>query len=205
MTTSILLPTSYLAAVSYYKEIHRCDRVLIEIYEHFPKQTWRNRCSIYSPNGIQQMTIPLDGRKDKTLTKDIRIDNSKPWQKLHWRSLEAAYRSSPYFEYYEDDLRTLFETGSDLLYEFNAKIQEKIFLLLNIEKEVRFTSSYIKDHDDAEDLREALSKKFLSTISVYPRYLQVFENKHGFLSNLSIADLLFNLGPSAKGYLEELQ
>ena len=202
---SIPLPTSYLAPVSYYKEIHRCNCVLIEICEHFPKQTWRNRCSIYSPNGIQQMTIPLDGRKDKTLTKDIRIDNTKPWQKLHWRSLESAYRSSPYFEYYEDDLRDLFEPGPDLLYEFNSIIQEKILSLLKIEKKIMYTSSYMKNQDDAEDLRVSLSKKYLSAIGPYPRYLQVFENKHGFISNLSIADLLFNLGPSAKDYLDKLQ
>jgi hypothetical protein len=199
---NILLPTSYFAPVSYYAQLLRADAVTIELYEHFPKQTWRNRCSIYSPNGIQHLLVPLSGRKDKSLTKDIGISNDRNWQLMHWRSLEAAYRSSPYFEYYEDDLRPFFERKFDSLVELNTGIMRSILELLKIKKEFSFSTEYIGKPAE-EDLRDILAKRNVMGTN-FPRYMQVFENKAGFLSNLSIADLLFNQGPQSAAYLAQL-
>ncbi|HEY6162717.1 MAG TPA: WbqC family protein [Bacteroidia bacterium] len=200
---NILLPTSYLPPIHYFAHILRAEKVFIELHEHFEKQTWRSRCSIYSPNGIQHLVVPLHERRDKSITKSIRISNKTGWQKNHWRSLEAAYRSSPFFEYYEDDLRAFYENEFDLLWEYNAKLLERLLGLLEIKKEANFTSTYEKEPLYATDLRDCLSKKNVLNIET-PRYLQVFGNKHGFISNLSILDLLFNLGPRAGEYLNGL-
>jgi hypothetical protein len=181
----------------------RAEKAVVESYEHFPKQTYRNRCSIYSPNGLQHLVIPLDGRKDKTLTKDIRISYDRNWQLIHWRSLEAAYRSSPFFEFYEDELKPFYEKRTELLIEFNFALQKKIMELLDVKKEISFTSQYEKMPAGLADHRSIFSKKNIPSKS-FPRYLQVFENKHGFIPDLSIADLLFNLGPKAKDHLLEL-
>src|SRR5687767_704652 len=105
MQQAVILPVSYLAPVSYFALLQQHEKISIELFEHFPKQTYRNRCSIYSPNGIQHLVVPVQARKDKMLTRDVRISYDHPWQKLHWRSLESAYRSSPFFEFYEDDFR----------------------------------------------------------------------------------------------------
>lgn len=198
----ILLPTSYFAPISYYVLLHRFPEVRIELYEHFVKQSWRNRCSIYSPNGVQHLTVPLAGRRDKTLTKDIRISYARNWPVLHWRSLEAAYRSSPYFEYYEDDLRSFFEKKYDRLVDLNTEVQEKMMDLLGTRKEISFTEKYEASPEDITDLRDCLSKGRVEGQHL-PRYMQVFENKFGYISNLSILDLFFNQGPQTAGYLKE--
>ena len=200
---NILLPTSYLPPIHYIAHLIRAEKVFIELHEHFEKQTWRSRCSIYSPNGIQHLVVPLHERKDKSITKNIRVSYKMDWQKNHWRSLEAAYRSSPFFEYYEDELREFYEGEYELLWEFNTKLLERLLELLEIKKEISFTTSYEKKPAAAIDLRDSLSKKEVLHFRI-PRYMQVFENKQGFISNLSIADLLFNLGPRAGEYLNEL-
>lgn len=201
---SHLLPTSYLAPISYYALLLSADKIEIELHEHFQKQTPRSRCSIYSPNGLQQLIIPLDGRKDKSLTRDIKISNENPWQKLHWRSLESAYRSSPYFEFYEHDLIEFYANKYELLFEFNNSLQNKILELLKIKKEFSYTLEYKKIPTGIADHRDHLTKKNLNLSNNFPRYIQVFEDKHGFLPNLSIADLLFNLGPDSVDYLKQI-
>ena len=199
---TILLPSSYFAPISYYASVLKSETIFIEQFEHFPKQTFRNRCSIYSPNGIQQLTVPLHERKDKTLTKDIRISYEINWQTLHWRSLESAYRSSPYFEFFEDDFRPYFEKKFNFLIDFNMEIMQEVLALMKIKKEFLFTSSYQKEFAGA-DLRDSLNKKNVSVIAL-PRYQQVFEDRKGFISNLSIADLLFNQGNDARDYLKKV-
>jgi len=197
---TILLPTTYFAPISYYASVLKSETIFIEQFEHFPKQTFRNRCSIYSPNGIQQLTVPLHERKDKTLTKDIKISYEINWQVLHWRSLESAYRSSPYFEFYEDDFRPYFEKKFNFLIDFNMEIMQEVLALIKIKKEFLFTSSYQKEFEGV-DLRDSLNKKNVPVITL-PRYQQVFEDRKGFISNLSIADLLFNQGNNARDYLK---
>jgi hypothetical protein len=198
----ILLPTSYFGPVSYYVLLSRSPAVRIELYEHFVKQTWRNRCSIYSPNGVQHLTVPLDGRRDKTLTRDIRISYARSWQVLHWRSLEAAYRSSPYFEYYEEDLRSLFEKKFETLVDLNTASQQVMMELIGIKTALSFTEKYETKPAGLTDLRDTLSKGRVEGQSL-PRYMQVFENKFGYISNLSILDLFFNLGPNTNSYLAQ--
>lgn len=202
--TSLLLPVSYLAPVHYYTLLLKHEKIFIELHEHFPKQTWRNRCSIYGSNGLLHLIIPLHGKKDKVVTKEIRISNKYDWQSIHWRSLESAYRSSPFFEYYENDLRKFYERKFELLPDFNMALQESILKLLGMKKYFFFTAHYEKSPAGYIDRRDCLSKKKLPEIRNFPRYMQVFENKHGFIPNLSIADLLFNLGPQAKKYLGQI-
>ena len=200
---NILIPVSYFPPLSCFHLIIKNENICFELYEHFPKQTFRNRCSIYSPNGIQQMVIPLHDRKDKTITKDIRISYEQKWQTLHWRSLESAYRSSPYFEYYEDDFRPLYEKKFDFLVDFNLELMQVVFSLMKMKRKISFTKGYEKIPADIKDCRDVLNKKNIPSVK-FPRYAQVFEDRHGFISNLSIADLLFNQGNEAKDYLREI-
>ncbi|MEW6470403.1 MAG: WbqC family protein [Bacteroidota bacterium] len=198
----ILLPVAYLPPLSYCARLLRHENVYIELYEHFPKQTWRNRCSIYSPNGIQHLVVPISGRKDKMIVKDVRLSNERDWQTLHWRSLEAAYRSSPFFEYYEDELRPHFEKKHEFLVDLDMELLGTLLGLLKREQKFTCTEKFEKD-PGVNDGRHLLDKKAVAAAAL-PRYSQVFENKHGFLSNLSVVDLLFNQGNASADYLREL-
>jgi hypothetical protein len=191
-----VFPSVYLAPISYFSELIKYDQVMIEHFENFKKQSIRNHCVIYSPNGPLKLSIPLYKRSERTLTKEIIISDSYGWQKLHWRSLESAYRSSPFFEFYEHDFLPLYEKPFKYLVEFNNEIMQLILRLLKIKTEIKPTLSYEKEY--VKDYRNFFSEK--ANHSDHPPYTQVFSNKHGFLADLSIADLLFNQGPSAKEY-----
>ena len=203
--SGILLPTAYLPPVQYYSKLIAHPEIIVEHFEHFPKQTYRNRTYIYSPNGMQLLVVPLNSRSERTITKDIRISYNDPWQNLHWRSIEAAYRRSPYFEYYEDDLTPFYtEKKFEFLIDLNMAMIEFINSLLKIKMACSPTSSYEKNYEDIIDLRTAISpKEELSADTSFKikEYSQVFDNKHGFIPNLSIIDLLFNHGPRSIEYL----
>lgn len=204
-SNSILLPTAYLPPIQYYSKLIAYPEIIIEHFEHFPKQTYRNRTYIYSPNGKQNLVVPLKSRTERTLTKDIRICYNDPWQKLHWRSFEAAYRRSPYFEYYEDDLRPFYtEPKFEFLIDLNMALIEFINTSLKINCAPQPTSTYEKEYKEMDDYRSTISpKKELSSDTTFKvkEYSQVFDNKHGFIPNLSIVDLLFNHGPRSVEYL----
>lgn len=197
---SLLLPTSYFPPVSYFSALLKNKNIIIEVKEHFPKQTWRNRCSIYSPNGQQHLIIPLSNRRDKTIVEEIIIDNNQNWQSIHFKSLEAAYRSSPFFEFYEDDLRHLFEIKNETLLQHNLQCLKAILKITGIECNITLSTEYNKTPAGLDDQREILSKKNISNF-VNPPYYQTFSNKNGFLNNLSILDLLFNKGRETSDYL----
>jgi hypothetical protein len=200
---SVLLSTAYLGPIVYYQQLIHAEEVWIERFEHFQKQTYRNRCEIYGANGKLDLTIPVEKHPEKTYTKDIRISTNNHWQKVHWRSIEAAYRSSPYFEYYEMEFTTLYQQSYDLLFDFNIQLQKLVLTLLSIDTKIHFTERYEKKTVDT-DLRILISpkNKSLTRLSFEPKpYTQVFSDRLGFIPNLSILDLLFNEGPHAKEYL----
>ena len=199
---AVLLSTTYFGPIQWYQKLYRADEAWIEQHEHFVKQTYRSRCIIATTQGTQALTVPVerDILKSQAI-KDIRISDHGNWRHLHWNALQSAYGESPFFEYYEDDLRPFFEKRWTFLFDFNEAIREKLCELLDISPVVRFTEKYVSDH--ASDYREAINPKHPAPDPDFQprRYYQVYEAKHGFLPNLSIVDLLFNMGPESVFYL----
>ena len=199
---AVLLSTTYFGPIQWYQKLYRADEAWIEQHEHFIKQTYRSRCIIATTQGTQALTVPVErDLLNSQSIKDIRISDHGNWRHLHWNALQSAYGESPFFEYYEDDLRPFFEKRWTFLFDFNEAIREKICELLDITPVVRFTERYVSTH--ASDYREAINPKHPAPDPDFQprRYYQVYEAKHGFLPNLSIVDLLFNMGPEAIFYL----
>ncbi|MGN0186207.1 MAG: WbqC family protein [Paludibacteraceae bacterium] len=197
----VILPTAYLAPVSYYYYLINFDTV-VEQHEHYRKQTLANHCHIATAHGIDTLTIPVE-HTNHTPTHDVRISFHHDWQTLHWRALEAAYNASPFFDYYKDDLKPFYEQPTDNLLRWNTQLQNKILELLGFDIKHSFTNTYKKEYDNnAIDLRDAFTtKKNVVTLQpdyVLKPYYQVFEQKFGFLPDLSIIDLLFNMGNEAR-------
>lgn len=199
---SLLLPT-YFPSISHFVAMSQADSITFEIEDNFQKQTNRNRTYIYSPNGIQLLNIPVKHSKEThQKTKDIQIETDFDWQKQHFKSLEAAYRSSPFFEYFEDDIRPIFEKKHTFLLDLNFETLEFVSKCLRIKFDFDTTTEYFHEVDanTVLDLRPLVNGK--KDNSVFESYTQVFGEKHGFLNNLSILDLLFNEGKYALDYLK---
>jgi len=195
-----ILSSVYLGNIDYYTILNQHDAVVIDIYEHFQKQSYRNRSVIHGANGALNLIIPLTKRGIRTKMKDVKIDNTQRWQHLHWRSIESAYRSSPYFEYYEDDFKPFYTQEYNLLTDFNQAIQQTVLDLIGIDVELSQTTSFEKVEN--EDYRMLLHpKKVPSSHYLEQKYTQVFSDRNGFIPNLSILDLLFNEGPNAINFL----
>jgi hypothetical protein len=236
---NVLLSTTYFGPVQWYQKLYRADEVWIERYESFQKQTYRNRCVIATTQGTQALTVPVEAPSclpqlgevssaDKAqptspswgrLVGATRISDHGNWRHLHWNALQSAYGDSPFFMYYEDDLRPFFEQRWDYLFDFNEAIREKICKLLDIHPIVHYTESFISHPplssllsfpssarlpvafplSSFEDFREAINPKHPAPDPDFTprRYYQVYEAKHGFQPNLSILDLLFNMGPES--------
>lgn len=198
---NILIHPTYFSSISHYVAIVQAESVTFEMEDNFQKQTNRNRMYIYSPNGIQMLNIPIKHSKDKHQKyKDVRIENDFGWQKNHFKSLEAAYRTSPFFEYFEDDFRPLFEKRHEFLMDLNLEIFELVNESLGITIKTDKTTEFFHDVPNFEDFRHLANGKKDTT--QLEEYTQVFEEKHGFLNNLSILDLLFNEGRYAVDYLK---
>jgi hypothetical protein len=197
MANAVLLSTAYLAPVEYYIQMCRHPQVIIETHCNYIKQTYRNRCVIASANGCQTLSIPIVKPDSlKCPTKDIRIAEHGNWRHLHWNAIVSAYNSTPFFEYYEDDFRPFYEKPAGFLFDFNEELRELICALLDISPAVSYSSEYVfSSPADVFDLREVLHPKKESVIQDFRPYYQVFETKYGFQANLSIIDLLFNMGP----------
>lgn len=203
-----LLSTAYLAPVQYYTKLISFDKVLIEKHENFTKQSFRNRCMIYGANGPLTLSIPLiKGITPKTLITDIEIDYTENWQNIHWRSIVSAYRSSPFFEYYFEELEPFYTKKIKYLFDFNLELQNTICEILEIEPEILFTDDFIIEPESQIDFRNSIHPKKRCAKpdpNFSPqKYFQVFEEKHGFIPNLSIIDLIFNEGSQALTNLEE--
>ncbi|MBD1425285.1 WbqC family protein [Sphingobacterium arenae] len=202
MESLLLLPAFYLPPISYFHTIQQNEQPLVmERYEHYPKQTYRTRTKIATANGVLDLIVPiLHGRKDHVRMKDIRINYDFNWQRLHWLSIQTAYRSSAYFEYYEDDFVRFYEQRYDYLLDFNIEQLQLLLKSLKIQRSLTFTETYTP-RVERLDYRETIHPKKASILKSPKPYYQVFEDKHGFLPDLSVVDLLFNQGPQSKSYL----
>ena len=209
-----ILATTYFGPVQWYQKLNRFDGVLMEQHEHFLKQTYRNRCVIATTQGQQALTVPVEApvgegvALSKTEIKDVRISNHGKWRTEHWNALQSAYGESPFFEFYEDDIRPFFENRWEFLLDFNMAITEKMCELLDIHPHIELTSSYQNSLPIGEgwgetDFRTVIHPKHPQEDSDFsPKpYYQVYKERFGFLPNLSILDLLFNMGNEAVFYL----
>ena len=204
-----LLSTTYFGPVQWYQKLYRHEEVQIEQWESFLKQTYRNRCLIATTQGVQALTVPVErkeesGKRKENTIKDMRISDHGNWRHLHWNALMSAYGESPFFEYYQDDIRPFFEKRWDYLFDFNEAIREKMCELLDIQPKISFSLEFkVYSLEKEKDFREAIRPKHpLPDPDFEPKpYYQVYQQKHGFLPNLSILDLLFNMGPEGIFYL----
>jgi len=197
-----VLPMFYLPPVEYFVKLNTYKTgLLIEHEEHFPKQTYRNRANIYAPDGLLALTVPVvKGSKNHTKVKDVKISYDFRWQRLHWQSLQACYRRSAYFEYYENDLAPFYEKKFDFLFDYNEQLLYFILKAAKIKVELKYTETYEPTYTDMADFRKSIHPKETGTFE-QKIYLQVFEDRKGFLNNLSMVDLLFNQGPNSINYL----
>lgn len=209
-----ILATTYFGPVQWYQKLNRFDGVLMEQHEHFLKQTYRNRCVIATTQGVQALTVPVEApvgeglALSKTEIKDVRISNHGKWRTEHWNALQSAYGESPFFEFYEDDIRPFFEDRWEYLLDFNMAITEKMCELLDIHPHIELTSSYQNSLLTGEgwgetDFRIVIHPKHPQEDSDFsPKpYYQVYKERFGFQPNLSVLDLLFNMGNEAVLYL----
>ena len=211
--TTALLQTTYFGPVQWYQKLKRYDHCVIEQYDSYQKQTYRNRCVIATANGLQALTVPVDHSPltiDHVQCKDLRISDHNQWRRVHWNALQSAYSESPFFEYYADDIRPFFEQKYEFLIDFNEAIRQKMCELLDIETSVSYSSGFrvqgsgFRVHGSGfRDFREVIHAKHPQDDPEFqPRsYWQVFQHRYGFQPNLSILDLLFCMGPEAVFYL----
>lgn len=191
----VLLCSAYLPPVSFFTAIKSGGDVLIEQYDNYCKQTYRNRCVIATAGGKQTLTIPvIKSDSPKQLMKDVRISDHGDWRRQHWNALESAYMNSPFFMYYQDDLRPFYEKKIDFLIDFNTQLTALILKLSGMDKNMKLTGSYGENANNVLDLRKLVQPGTSEPEQSLP-YWQVFKEKHGFIGNLSAVDLLFNMGP----------
>jgi hypothetical protein len=202
MKMKTVLPIFYLPPVSWFAEfLKEENEILLEQHENFPKQTYRSRCNIYGANGKLALILPIH-HNGKRAMKDLELSYAEDWQKLHWKSIKIAYQSSPYFEYYEDKLKQIFSVQPTSLIEFNLNALKIILQILKVEKDFSLTTEFEKTPDEV-DLRERFSAKKESEYHL-PEYYQTFSDKLGFIKDLSILDVVCNIGPESATYIKKV-
>jgi len=190
----------YFAPISHWKEIIS-GNILWELNQNFNKQTLRNRTYIYGPNKILKLSIPIKHSKESFTLENTLIENDFQWQKDHWKSIQSAYKSSPFFEFYEDGLRNLYFNNYNKLSVFNIECIKLVYEWLDISTKSSFTKTFKEKYNTDIDLRDMAEKNFDDKFIV-KEYIQVFSPNHGFKNNLSILDLVFNQGPNSISYLK---
>lgn len=199
-----ILSSTYFGPIQWYQKINRSEECVIDRHENFIKQSYRNRCVIATTNGLQNLTVPVTFSNDMPI-KDVEISDHGNWRHLHWNALCSAYGESPFFEYYQDDIKPFFEKRWKWLFDFDMAITSKMIELLDIDlpKPLVMSEEYQKPLEGDKDFRIAIRpKKPLPDVEFQPKkYYQVYQEKYGFQPNLSILDLLFNEGNEAIFYL----
>ena len=196
----IIISTAYLPPVQYFQKINKAESICIEKHEHYVKQSYRNRCNVFGANGVLSLSIPVIHKSDKELITDKKISYAENWQQQHWRTIESAYRNSPYFIYYADALTPFYQKKYDFLFDYNLELLQFLLNSFKIKTEVIFTESFGKSATQ-EDYRYFIHPKIKPKAEEYKPYTQLFSDKYNFEPNLSSIDLLFNAGPHAKDYL----
>ena len=198
-----LFSTAYFPSISYMARFLVENEPLIEVFETYRKQTYRNRCRVMTANGVESLSVPVvKVHGNHTMTKDIIISPVEPWQHIHSRCLESAYKAAPYFDHYYDYLRPIFEGHFERLIDLNDAALQAVLKMLKVKKEIVHTTDYVREAEN--DLREAFSPKKEIESTSFPAYYQVFSTKFPFSANLSVLDLVFNEGPEAVEYLSSL-
>ena len=204
MLNQVILSSHYFPCIAYFAHLVKYPDIIIDIGENFLKQSYRNRCIIYTSNGTLALSIPVI-KKNNTPMKDVLIDVKEDWKTKHWRAISTAYNSSPFFEFYCDELKEVLFKEYSSLANLNRGLLEHICNELGITNNIIISETYITIKDSELDLRSTLNpKQTFKGSDTYPRYIQIFEAKYGFQSNLSILDLLFHEGPESLNYLTNL-
>jgi len=209
MNSKVVVNPGYFFPIDLFSVYVNAAEIILENEDNYQKQTYRNRQYIYGANGKLLLNIPINNterRKGKEKYKEVKIENDYDWQRIHWKSLESAYLSSPFFEFYQDDLFQLYQKKFTYLIDFNQACKTVLNTCLQIEKTESFSNKFLftyEDQKDVFDARELIKAKRKPYVNL-PAYDQVFQEKHGFIPNLSILDLLFNLGPESLSYLQEI-
>ena len=200
---SVLVHPAYFPSIAQMVAVSQAKQIVLEVNDNYQKQTYRNRTYIAHSNGELLLNIPIKHSKngEPIKIKDVLVENDFPWPSHHWKSIQTAYRTSPFFEYYEDELEPLFNTPVTLLLDFNLQIFDLLCEIIGISSEISKTEAYVRETDYI-DHRNLIEVKNRKKFTLDP-YTQVLESHHGFLSNLSILDLLFNEGPNSLNYLEQ--
>ena len=193
----ILIHPNYFPNIHQFTQIIKANNILFEVSDNYQKQTFRNRTYIYGANGKLGLFIPvIHTHKNRELFKDVKISYESNWMDLHLKSLQSAYRSSPYFEYFEDNFIKLYSEKEKFLVDFNIKCIKLISNLLDLDLDFKISSKYVEKTNDIIDLRDLSNARKEKKIET-PKYIQVFESKHGYLNNLSILDLVFSEGTNS--------
>lgn len=201
-----LFPFFLIPNLDFFKLLLNKKIVFLEAFENFSRQTFRNRFEIAAANGVQKLVVPIEkSSMPKVLMKDVRISYDEDWQRKHWRAIVSAYNSSPFFLYYQDEFKAVFKYRYEKLVDFNLALLKLFINLLSLGVELKFTTSFDNPVNANMDFRYQFEKKNKNLFQIYPPYYQVFKDKNGFIENLSIIDLLFNLGPESKTYLHTIK
>ena len=196
----VVFSTAYLPPIQYFQQINKADTICIEKHEHYVKQSYRNRCNVFGANGVLGLSIPVVHVSDKELITEKKISYTENWQQQHWRTIESAYRNSPYFIYYADALKPFYKEKFEYLFDFNLELLQFLLNSFKIKTGLKFTESFEKSVI-AEDYRYSISPKNKIEEADFKKYSQLFSDKHNFQPNLSGIDLLFNEGLHSKDYL----
>lgn len=203
--SEIILPCNYLGSVQYFSKLIAYQHVFIEQMDSYQKQTYRNRCRILGGNGVIDLTIPVvKNSGQKTLLKDVKIENITNWQHKHWRTIVSAYNSSPFFEYYTEDLQPFYQKKFEYLVDYNMQLMEVLAEILEMDELPSLTDEYDKN-PSALDYRSVMSPKYKGSDPHFEarEYTQTFHERFGFIANLSVVDLLFNKGPETSSFLND--